>query len=63
MCLLWVIPMRDLVRLLKRNPQLYHKAFSQVVPRVLMDYLTISPLEVCTSLATNQTDLAESKHS
>ena len=46
MCLLWVIPMRDLLPLLKRHPQLYHKACSQVVPKVLMDYLTISPLEV-----------------
>ena len=46
MCLLWVIPMRDLLPLLKRHPQLYHKACSQVVPKVLMDYLTINPLEV-----------------
>ena len=46
MCLLWVIPMRDLLPLLKRHPQLYHKACSQVVPKVLMDYLTIDPLEV-----------------
>lgn len=47
MCLMWVIPMRDLLPLLKRHPQLYHKACSQVVPKVLMDYLTINPLEVC----------------
>ena len=46
MCLLWVIPMRDLLPLLKRHPQLYHKACAQVVPKVLMDYLTIDPLEV-----------------
>ena len=44
MCLIWVIPMRDLLPLLKRHPQLYHKACSQLVPKVLMDYLTISPL-------------------
>ncbi len=50
MCLMWVIPMRDLLPLLKRNPQLYHKACSQVVPKVLMDYLTISPLEVSSRL-------------
>lgn len=49
MCLMWVIPMRDLLPLLKRHPQLYHKACSQVVPKVLMDYLTISPLEVSIS--------------
>jgi hypothetical protein len=46
MCLIWVIPMRDLLPLLKRHPQLYHKACSQLVPKVLMDYLTISPLTV-----------------
>ena len=46
MCLMWVIPMRDLLPLLKRHPDLYHKACSQVVPKVLMDYLTINPLEV-----------------
>ena len=44
MCLMWVIPMRDLLPLLKRHPDLYHKACSQVVPKVLMDYLTINPL-------------------
>ncbi len=47
MCLMWVIPMRDLLPLLKRHPQLYHKACSQLVPKVLMDYLTISPLVSC----------------
>ena len=49
MCLMWVIPMRDLLPLLKLYPELYHKACSQVVPKVLMDYLTINPLEVCIS--------------
>ena len=28
----------------KRHPQLYHKACSQPVPKVFMDYLTISRL-------------------
>lgn len=46
MCLLWVIPMRDLLPLLRRNPALYHKAVQQAVPAVPFDYLAINPIGV-----------------
>jgi hypothetical protein len=46
MCLLWVIPTRDLLPLLRRNPGLYHKAVQQAVPSVSFDYLAINPIGV-----------------
>lgn len=45
-CLLWVIPMRDLLPLLRRNPMLYHKAVQEAVPSMSFDYLTINPIGV-----------------
>jgi hypothetical protein len=45
-CLLWVIPMRDLLPLLRRHPVLYHKAVQQAVPNMSFDYLKINPIGV-----------------
>ncbi len=55
MCLLWVIPMRDLLPLLRRNPGLYHKAVQQAVPNVPFDYLAINPIGVCYHLTYSPT--------
>lgn len=41
MCLLWAIPLRDLLPLLRLNPTLYHKAVQQAVPSMSFDYLKI----------------------
>lgn len=41
MCLLWAIPLRDLLPLLRLNPTLYHRAVQQAVPSMSFDYLKI----------------------
>ena len=49
MCLLWVLPMRDLLALLRRNPTLYHRAIQQALPKFVFDYLQINPIGVCST--------------
>ncbi|BDA50689.1 probable potassium/sodium hyperpolarization-activated cyclic nucleotide-gated channel [Coccomyxa sp. Obi] len=44
MCLLWVLPTRDLLPLLRRKPTLYHKAVLQAVPGMQFDYLAVDPI-------------------
>ena len=39
--LLWQLPMRDLLGLLRKNPDLYRSACRQAVPGVHFDYLAI----------------------
>lgn len=46
MCLLWVLPIRDLLPMLRKNPQLYHRAISQALPKYAFDYLQINPIGV-----------------
>ncbi|CAL8465088.1 g4623 [Coccomyxa elongata] len=43
-CLLWAIPTRDLLPLLRRKPTLYHKAVLQAVPGMQFDYLAVDPI-------------------
>ena len=45
-CLLWVLPTRDLLPLLRRKPALYHKAVLQAVPSMPFDYLAVDPIAV-----------------
>ncbi len=45
-CLLWAIPTRDLLPLLRRKPTLYHKAVLQAVPGMQFDYLAVDPIAV-----------------
>ncbi|CAL8463823.1 g3357 [Coccomyxa elongata] len=44
MCLLWVLPTRDLLPLLRQKPTLYHRAVQQAVPSMAFDYLAINPI-------------------
>lgn len=46
MCLLWVLPTRDLLPLLRQKPTLYHRAVQQAVPSMAFDYLAINPIGV-----------------
>lgn len=46
MCLLWALPMRDLLPLLRKTPTLYHKAVQQALPKYYFDYLLINPIQV-----------------
>ncbi len=46
MCLLWCLPTRDLLPLLRRHPTLYHRAVQQALPNHVFDYLQINPVGV-----------------
>ena len=43
MSLLWVVPLRNLLPLLRAQPPLFHRAVRQAMPHLSVDYLMFSP--------------------
>ena len=58
MCLMWVLPTRDLLPLLRQKPMLYHRAVQQAVPGMAFDYLAINPIGVRQQPQTNNNLIA-----
>ncbi len=44
MCLLWVIPLRNLLPRLRRQPALFHRVVQQAMPHMAVDFLKFSPM-------------------
>ena len=46
MSLLWLLPLRNLLPLLRRQPALFHRAVRQAMPHLSIDFLRFSPMAV-----------------